>query len=78
LPADFDAQVAAITKDFDAAVSDASWCGPQKQLFINDKTLFMADVALLQKQHYFSKGGAKARTTQIRENYEQLAPKSSS
>jgi hypothetical protein len=75
LPPDFDAQVAAITKDFDAAASDAGWCGTQKQIFVNEKALFLADVALLQKQHYFSSARAKARTVQIRQNYEQLAPK---
>jgi hypothetical protein len=75
LPADFDTQVAKISSDFDTAAKTAGWCAAQKQIFVNDKTLFLNDVALLRRAHYFSSAFAKALTAKIRQNYEQLAPR---
>jgi hypothetical protein len=73
LPADFDSQVANISNDFDAALKSAGWCSAQKQIFVNDKTLFLNDVALLKKAHYYSPAFAKSATAKIRQNYEQLS-----
>jgi hypothetical protein len=73
LPVDFDSQVARVSNDFDAAVRTAGACAQQKQILVNDKKLFVNEVALVREQHYISPVMAERSAETIRQNYEQLS-----
>jgi hypothetical protein len=69
LPGDFEGDVAARQKKFDDAVAAAKLCHTREQIFENDRTLFMDDVAVLRAQHYFTPAGARNAKKLIQRNY---------